>query len=52
MKELDAEALRKRFDRRRFRSLRDVHALVDCREDYLLACWRWLYGSVEEQKHT
>jgi len=41
----DDEALRKRYDRRRLRKLREVHALIDCREDYLEACWNWLYCS-------
>jgi len=41
---LDDKALRKRSHRRQFKNLRNLHALVDCREDYLSACWKWLYG--------
>lgn len=40
---LDDKALRKRYNRCRFRDLRNLHALDDCREDYLQACWKWLY---------
>lgn len=42
---LDFEAFEKRYNRRRFRDLRNVHALIHCREDYLKACWSWLYGN-------
>lgn len=42
--ELDFEAMQKRCNRRRFRDLRNTHALVDFRHDYLKACWIWLYG--------
>lgn len=41
---LDTKALEKRYHRRRFKDLRNLHALVDCREEYLHACWAWLYG--------
>jgi len=41
---LDYKALEKRYRRQRLRNLRNLHALVDCREDYLHACWEWLYS--------
>ena len=41
---LNDKALRKRYNRRRFRELRDLHMLVDCRLDYLESCRKWLYG--------
>ena len=44
---LDYKAFEKKYWRRRFRNLRELHALRDCREDYLHAVWRSLYGEEE-----
>lgn len=41
---LDQKAMERRYTCRRFRENRSTHALIHCREDYLRACWDWLYG--------
>lgn len=46
---LDDHAIRKRYNRRRFRDLRKLHALIDCRPDYLEECWQWLYHGINSQ---
>lgn len=43
-RELSFEAIKKRCNRAYFADQRNIRALVDCREDYLKACWDWLYG--------
>jgi hypothetical protein len=45
--ELDYKAMEKRYSRRHFKDLRDTHALIHCRIDYLQNCWNWLYGDKE-----
>ena len=44
---LNREALEKHYKRQLHRDLRDLHALIDCREDYLEVCRNWLYGKAE-----
>jgi len=46
---LDFKAMQKRYNRKYFKELREVYALIDCRQDYLDACWDWLYSKEKRQ---
>lgn len=41
--ELDFEAIKKRCNRAYFQGLRETNLLIHGREDYVKACWDWLY---------